>query len=206
MTTYKNHVILSSVEDNGDINEFYPVVDAADIKIKKTNSGLSSTANNVKEVVDDLSSMAFTNISSFAYIKNSDENLSEINDEISSDKTTWSSEKISNYVDSEVSKFNPRDFNYNTEIANQISDTTCKTQQIYCVHSDEITSTPNNLTGNFIVEYFPFLDSSNDNSEVEIAVQRWTYLDLTDKNYIFMRIAKNGSWNPFVSLTSHNVG
>ena len=85
MATHKNHMVLGSVEDNGDVNEMYPVTDAEDVIIKRNNGNIPSDVSNLQQLTDKMSAVAFNNEEDIIFAGNTmgtfqDPLSSEIND------------------------------------------------------------------------------------------------------------------------------
>ena len=101
MASYKNHIVLSSIEENGDVNEIYPITDADDVNIKRNNSQVPSGVVNVQQLADKLGSGAFTNKENLVYVGDSENELitSEIDDNTENKVSTWSSSKIKEFTD-----------------------------------------------------------------------------------------------------------
>ena len=104
MATYKNHMVLGSVEDNGDVNEMYPVTDAEDVIIKRNNGNIPSDVSNLQQLTDKMSAVAFNDSEDMVFAGNTMDTLqdppsSEINDNKLSEEYTWSSNKIKNRIE-----------------------------------------------------------------------------------------------------------
>lgn len=213
MATNRNHVILSSVEDNNDINEIYPYTNAEDININRRNINIPVNTN-AQEVINNISPIAYKNNIEFIYNDNN-ESLSEINDNITSEKTTWSSSKIVDYYTNNTPGFT----SVEETTKDLINNSSMSSYHIFCIDTSlmpDIT-TPEKLQGCFIVEYFPFLensggniggtDISNDkrcdyNYQAPLVIQRWTYLDKEDEGYVYirMKVKENGLWGGFIKI------
>ena len=75
MASYNNDIVLSSIEENGDVNEIYPITDADDVNIKRNNSQVPSGVVNVQQLADKLGSGAFTNKENLVYVGDSENEL-----------------------------------------------------------------------------------------------------------------------------------
>ena len=220
MATYKNHTVLSSVEENGDVNEIYPITDADDVNIKRNNSQVPSGVGNVQQLADRLGAGAFASTENSVYVGESDKELitSEIDDNTESKSSTWSSLKIQNFVNQnestvreyvyseagKVTKFIPQhkiDENY-------VSQFLPATPQVYCVDASKFStnSRPDGLTSKFIVEYFPYVDRDdivdsplNGPHRPNYAYQRWTKIQerAGESSAIYYRFFSNGIWDAF---------
>lgn len=216
MATYKNHVVLSSVEDNGDVNEFYPITDASDVSIEKTNSNIPSDVNNFQQLLDNMSGNAFGLIDD-AVINGGDVKTvkdpvtTEINDDYGkygSPTKLLSSTQIKNYINDHSFMIKKSTIGY--DYFNAI-DCTRDTQAIYCINTigfkdSEVPSITVNgketpLKGKYIVEWLPcYIDTLLGFQNQ--GIQRWIYIDedgFTDER-IFTRVYKNNKWSEFYNF------
>ena len=206
MATYKNHLELSSVEENGDVNVLYPVNTGEDVSIKRNNSNLPSGVTNLQQLVDKMGPTAFANAEKMVFAGTTlgtanDPATSEINDNAVKNSLTWSSEKITDYIGKSTTGFKRT-----TEVGEEyVNSYFPATPQVYSVNTSGFSSNtcPNGTKGNFIVEYFPFVDRSNitnamqnDSRRVNYALQRWTYLNASSFA-VYQRVYTNGTWNSF---------
>ena len=214
MATYKNHVILSSVEDNGDVNELYPRTDASDVNVQSIHS---SSIRTLQNLADKLGSTSFANIKdSILYIDEKDENPraveSDIDDDIISKDKSWSSNKIKGYISHDATLVYNHIGNENN-INNFLSkypyiisiNTSSFTKKPYVEASLSDTSTQLiAYSGNFIVEYIPFV-----RGKLISALQRWTYISKIDSSVeypvVFARIYKNNTWSDFHLINGNHL-
>ena len=202
MATYINHLELSSVEENGDVNVLYPVNTGEDVTIKRDNSNLPSGVTNLQQLIDKMGPATFSNAETIVYAgetlgTTNNPSLSEINDNITKNSLTWSSNKIKNYVDTACYKF----INVQDSDENYVNLYFTDKPQVMCVNTAGFTqnSCPDGLRGNFIVEYFPLIENDH-TSRVFYALQRWTYLN-PDSFAVYQRVYINGMWNAFKKTT-----
>ena len=86
-------MVLGSVEDNGDVNEMYPVTDAEDVNIKRNNGNIPSDVSNLQQLTDKMSAVAFNDSEDMVIDGNTmgtlqDPPSSEINDNKLSEEYT----------------------------------------------------------------------------------------------------------------------
>ena len=78
MATHKNHMVLGSVEDNGDVNEIYPIADAEDVNVKRNNGNIPSDVGNLQQLTDKMSAVAFNDSEDMVFAGNTMELLLQI--------------------------------------------------------------------------------------------------------------------------------
>lgn len=106
MAKIYNHVQLGVADSNGDINVLYPISTGEDVSIDKTNTNLPKNAINVQDIINSIGKMAFedgNDVVRFDAIEEGDDYegpdcVTEINDDLISLGTTWSSKKITSLV------------------------------------------------------------------------------------------------------------
>lgn len=216
--TYKNHIILSSVENNGDINEIYPIVNASDVSIN-TNDEHSKNVSNLQELVNKIGNASFSNISDkLVYIEESDkipkQYESDIDDTIECSSKSWSGKKIINYITEKKYGTNNTTYFSSKNISlllplhpYTISLDTSHENDMYCpfiyiiVEEQEpegsvmVIHTKKKkeyIHGDYIVEYIPFIK----NNTVYKAIQRWTLASAP--SLVFSRIYNNNTWSDFI--------
>ena len=214
MATYKNHVILSSVEDNGDVNEFYPITDASDVSFNR-NDNIPSNIDNIQQLLDNMTGNAFGLVDDAVIIGNEKSINNPVSTEIDDSKTSvttlWSSNKIKDYVKNNT--INIHKSHINNDLYNVIN-TTTPYPTTYCINTigfkdkdiilPKIFDSNKNkdvyVRGRYIVEYFPQITDSSNHQHYD-GFQRWTYVDDPDNIYVFTRTCINGIWNNFVPMT-----
>ena len=189
MATYKNHMVLGSVEDNGDVNEMYPVTDAEDVIIKRNNGNIPSDVSNLQQLTDKMSAVAFNNEEDIIFAGNTmgtfqDPLSSEINDNKISKEYTWSSNKIKNTITDTTTKMQEY-VRGKTESAVKaipeknsseyiIDNTSPALPKVYSANvkefSDQTLYARINEKARYIMQYFPYVD--NDTGTVKYAYTR----------------------------------
>lgn len=212
MATIKNHILLSVIEESGDVNEIYPQSKAEDVLIERENTNIPAGVKTVQELANSMGASAFKSADKLVYIGRTenytgDVTDSEINDKVISTDSTWSSEKIKTYINENDVEFSPLE-NTTEDIINKFFPIIPK---VYNVNTTGYSSTsyPAGNPGNYIVEYFPFVGSANITegdinsiSRVTYAMQRWTLLKNSVNSTapkVFTRYFVDGTWTSFIS-------
>ena len=189
MATYKNHMVLGSVEDNGDVNEIYPITDAEDVNVKRNNGNIPSDVSNLQQLTDKMSAVAFNDSEDMVIAGNTmgtfqDPPSSEINDNKLSEEYTWSSNKIKNRIENTTTELKGY-VRENTENAIKavpeknsseyiIDNTSPALPKVYSANvkefSDQTLYARINEKARYIMQYFPYVDS--DTGTVKYAYTR----------------------------------
>ena len=206
-TTYE-HVQLSSVDSNGNVNVLYPINTATDVSIDVKNDTIPSSVKNVQDLVDNIGSMAFNNDSDLVYLGDSTDYDGEIpNTEISdnniSEITTWSSSKITTNTSTFI-----QGYRMSTAIVNKlfINPVVFNVDCRYTAYNDYSPEEGKQ----WIVEYFPIVTTDSNivgepggANTVMTAIQRWTGIDYTGETkdvVVYERTYINSTWNDFVKI------
>lgn len=205
--TVYNHVQLGVVDSTGTVNVLYPINTAEDVSIdRKNNSSLPVGVENVQNLADNIAAMAFEDGSNLVYLGTTDNYSgqnpeSEINDNVESTASTWSSKKLNSHVE----RFVPtKDIALNDITALPI------TKRTFVVNGK------NNTYGNlcpqagyyWFVEYTPVVTSASQVdgfpggvNTVPYAIQKWTgyaFSSTNEQPVVYTRIYMNNDWGAYV--------
>lgn len=206
-TTY-DHVQLSSVDSNGNVNVLYPINTATDVSIDVNNNAIPSSVKNLQNLVDNIGSMAFNQGEDFVYLGESTDyngelSNSEISDNSISTITTWSSSKITTNTTAFTQGYKMTTDTVDKLFINPVVFNVDGRYTAYNEYSPEEGK-------QWVVEYFPIVTSANNvvgepggSNTVTTAMQRWTGIDYTGEAtdvVVYERTYINNVWNDFVKI------
>ena len=213
MSETTRSVELNVVDSNGDVTILHPATNPSCISTDSSAyKGLPSGSNTLDKVLQNMTSTAFVDKNKLAFINTSEEvgdctvPESEINDEVTSLSSTWSSTKLSKSFPVYKADLDSFSSSYDSSIVNKIYDypTTFvirdKSLSVDLADACHVSNTNTYI----LVEYFPYYCYTNsqdksvtDYNNIRQAFQRWTspVMGITA-----CREYKDGSWGELIQI------